>query len=226
MRHDHLPPPTASRTELLPCAPPVQQQPPMTLDGDLDTWLFACSPPVPAAATPTDLLEADVHVRTQCDLLADLPFDWELPLALPPSKTESLLLPPSPRALYPESPCSVALEAGLQVAQPLLPRQLWDDFWLDSLTLPSEVDVKTLLNTEDGDDNSGENEFTKSVKRERTTSWQPPSVHQPAEQPWYATFTDESDSLAGETSGKERLRKRQRAYEQKYRKKKRVSDCC
>lgn len=222
MRHDLLPP-TASHAALLPCAPLS-----LSPHGGTDSgaWLFVCPSPVPAAATPTDALEVDVHVRTQCDLLADPPLDWKL--ASVPPKTEALR--------QPESPCSVAFTGvGLLRPHPLLPAQFicrsHCDVCLDvlcgDLALADESGgVHRLLEMT----STGFGEYASGadiVKRELPVYFSAPlpteRLAREEEDPWSAVFPFEcGDNTVSDASGKERLRKRQRAYERKYRKKKRV----
>lgn len=213
MRHDLLLPSTSS---LLPC-----MHIPSNTDGDFGSWAPVCSSPELAAPMSSDLLEAGVHAHN----LAVGWLDWDLPATLvdlepslappTPAKTESSL----PQTLSPESPSCVAFAADLEFAMPLLSPQTctthydFDRGLLDDISaLSSVADVNCLL----GADIVDENDVAETAKRELFICFQ---ASRDADPPQLSSF---SRSSAANTSGMERLRKRQRGYEQKYRKKKRV----
>lgn len=162
-----------------------------------------------------DALETDIHVLTLNEFLAEQPFDWSLTAAV-------VLKQSLPSQICPESPCSVAFETaphsspaycGPQsgILEPLDVGTCADDE-LQSLWL--------LLHETDGNGDQ-----VHAVKREYPQPQQQQLLQAASAAQAYSQPHSHYADFLSQDVGKERLRKRQRMYEQKYRKKKRVS-CC
>lgn len=164
-------------------------------------------------AAVADALETDIHVRTLNEFLAEQPFDWS-----PTAVTVLKQSPPS--QICPESPCSVAFETaphplpayyGPQsgVIEPLNVGTCADDE-LQSLWL--------LLRETDGNGDQ-----VRAVKREYPQLQQQQLLQATSAAQAYPKPHSLYAGFLSQDVDKEELRKRQRMYEQKYRKKKRVS---
>lgn len=167
---------------------------------------------VTPVAAVADALETDIHVLTLNDFLAEQPFNWELPAAA------AVLKQCPPFQICPESPCSVALETAPDgVPASCGPLQNVGIEPFDVSTCADDALLYSwLFLHETGGDGGRAREYPQ--QQEQLPPLQATRAPQTYPQP---------HSLNGDFSsqdvGKERLRKRQRMYEQKYRKKKRVS---
>ncbi|GAB9477581.1 hypothetical protein Gpo141_00014676, partial [Globisporangium polare] len=167
---------------------------------------------VTPVAAVADALETDIHVLTLNDFLAEQPFNWELPAAA------AVLKQCPPFQICPESPCSVALETAPDgVPASCGPLQSVGIEPFDVSTCADDALLYSwLFLHETGGDVGRAREYPQ--QQEQLPPLQATRAPQTYPQP---------HSLNGDFSsqdvGKERLRKRQRMYEQKYRKKKRTN---